>query len=81
MKISIYLVIMRHTKSIIIIIIQDVVIDNESKYNEIPDNNAEYIENGPPKHLWAGIAPNTEENRLNALREDEEMLTNLNQDD
>ena len=23
--------------------VQDVVIDNESKYNEIPDNNAEYI--------------------------------------
>ena len=60
--------------------VQDVVIDNESKYNEIPDNNAEYNENGPPEHLWAGIAPNTEENRLNALREGEEMLTNLNQD-
>ena len=51
------------------------------KYNEIPDNNAEYNENGPPEHLWAGIAPNTEENRLNALREGEKMLTNLNQDD
>ena len=61
--------------------VQDVVIDNESKYNEIPDNNAEYNENGPPEHLWAGTAPNTEENRLNALREGEEMLTNLNQDD
>ena len=61
--------------------VQDVVIDNESKYNEIPDNNTEYNENGPPEHLWAGIAPNTEENRLNALREGEEMLTNLNQDD
>ena len=61
--------------------VQDVVIDNESKYNEIPDNDAEYNENGPPEHLWAGIAPNTEENRLNALREGEEMLTNLNQDD
>ena len=60
--------------------VQDVVIDSESKYNEIPDNNAEYNENGPPEHLWAGIAPNTEENRLNALREGEEMLTNLNQD-
>ena len=56
------------------------VIDNESKYNGKPDNNAEYNENGPPEHLWAGIAQNTDRNRLNTLREGEEMLTNLNQD-
>ena len=61
--------------------VQNVVMENELKYNETPDDNAEYNESGPPEHLWANIAPNTEESRLNALREGEETLTNLNQDD
>ena len=41
--------------------VQDVVIENELKYNEIPDDNAEYNECGPLEHLWANIAPNTDE--------------------
>jgi hypothetical protein len=47
----------------------------------MPDNNAEYNESGPPQHLWADVAPNTENNRLNELQEGEETLTTLNQDD
>ena len=50
-------------------------------YNEVPDNDVEYNENGPPEHLWASIAPNSEECRLNTLQENEETLTDLNQND
>ena len=54
---------------------------NESKYNEISDQNVEYSEHGPPQHLWADIAPGTEESRLNSLQESEETLTELNAED
>ena len=35
--------------------------ENELKCNEIPDDNAEYNESAPLEHLWANIAPNTDE--------------------
>ena len=60
--------------------VEDVAV-NECKYNEVPDNDVEYNENGPPEHLWTGIAPNSEERRLNTLQENEETLTDLNQND
>lgn len=59
----------------------NVVYDNECKYSEDPDvDDVEYDENGPPEHLWAQIAPNNENNRLNDLQDDEVILSK-NQDD
>ena len=38
-------------------------------------------EEGPPEHLWADIAPSTEENRTEGLHKDEEQLTHVIQED
>ena len=54
---------------------------NERRYSQESDCDVQYNENGPSEHLWAGIAPNNEANRLNLLQENGEALTNLNQDD
>lgn len=41
----------------------------------------ELDEDGPPEHVWAGIAPNTEEGRSRAREEGEEPLTEMAEED
>ena len=36
--------------------VKQVVDTNEAKYSVTPDYNVQYNEDGPPEHLWAGIA-------------------------
>ena len=43
--------------------VRDVVIANESKYSLIDVEDIDVDEDGPPEHVWADIAPNTEEGR------------------
>ena len=54
---------------------------NETKYNLTSGEFVQYDEDGPPEHLWADIAPSTEENRTQVLQEDEEQLTHVAQED
>ena len=57
--------------------VQTLVLGNETKYNLTSDESVQYDEEGPPEHLWADIAPSTEENRTQVLQEDEEQLTHF----
>ena len=61
--------------------IRTLVLGNEAKYNLTSDEFVQYDEEGPPEHLWADIAPSTEENRTQVLQEDEEQLTHVAQED
>ena len=60
---------------------KQVVDTNEAKYSATPDYNVQYSEDGPPEHLWAGIAPGNEESRLHSLQEDDEPLTHVDLND
>ena len=81
MNILTLLVIMKHNEEHYYNV-KDVVIQNECKYNAEPENDdIEYNENGPPEHLWAGIAPNNENSRLNTMQENVETITSITQDD
>ena len=57
------------------------VVTNESKYSQADVEDIEVDENGPPEHVWADIAPNTEEGRSRALEEGEEPLTEVAPED
>lgn len=61
--------------------VQTLVLGNETKYNLTSDEFVQYDEEGPPEHLWADIAPSTEENRTQVLQEEEEQLTHVAQED
>ena len=56
------------------------VVANESKYSQTDVEDIEVDEDGPPEHVWADIAPNTEEGRSRAL-EGEEQLTEVAPED
>ena len=58
-----------------------IVVANESKYSQIDVEDIEVDEDGPPEHVWADIAPNTEEGRSRALEEGEEQLTEVAPED
>ena len=59
----------------------DTVLTNESKYTKEAIDEIDVNEDGPPEHLWQGIAPSTEEHRLHSLAEGSEQLTELSQQD
>ena len=57
------------------------VVANESKYSQTDVEDIEVDEDGPPEHVWADIAPNTEEGRSRAREEGEEPLTEVAPED
>ena len=61
--------------------VKQIVDTSEAKYSVTPDYNVQYNEDGPPEHLWAGIAPSNEGSRLHSLQEDDEPLTHVDQND
>ena len=58
-----------------------IVVANESKYSQTDVEDIEVDEDGPPEHVWADIAPNTEEGRSRAHEEGEEQLTEVAPED
>ena len=61
--------------------VYDVVVANESRYSLTDVEDIDVDEAGPPEHVWADIAPNTEEGRSRALEEGEEQLTEVAPED
>ena len=61
------------------------VIRNESKYTANINDLMEYLQllndSGPPQHVWSGIAPTTEQNRVQEEQEGSEQITNLEEED
>ena len=50
-----------------------IVVANESKYSQTDVEDIEVDEDGPPEHVWADIAPNTEEGRSRAHEKGEQL--------
>ena len=61
--------------------VRSVVVANEQKYSKTDVEDIEFVGDGPPEHLWASIAPCTEESRSRTLEESEESLTQVAQED
>ena len=61
--------------------VHSIVIASERKYSQTDVEDMEIDEDGPPEHLWANIAPCTEESRSRALEEGQELLTKVTQED
>ena len=61
--------------------VHTIVVANESKYSQIDVEDIEVDEDGPPEHVWADIAPSTEEGRSRAHVEGEEQLTEVAPED
>ena len=61
--------------------VKTIVQTNESKYTKADIDDIEVDEDGPPEHLWNGIAPSTEESRMQSMVEGSEQLTEVSQQD
>ena len=57
------------------------IVANETRYSQTDVEDMEVDEDGPPEHVWADIAPNTEEGRSRAREEGEEPLTEVAPED
>ena len=60
--------------------VHSIILTNEQAYkvNNACDLDVDF--NGPYEHLWDGIAPNTEDQRLNHDQQGSELMTDVEQE-
>ena len=61
--------------------VQEIVIPNEAKFNKTLLDEIDIDEIDHPEHIWAEIAPNTEDSELRTLQQNIEALTEMVQQD